>query len=209
MIRTSQLKYSYDKRVFFQFPDIELAQGEQGLILGKSGTGKTTFLHLLAGLRKCHQGTIIVQNISIQELESSKLDKFRAKHIGIIFQKPHFLKALTIKENLSYAQYFAGNERNEDKISEMLERLDIQQRANSKLSELSEGEKQRVSIAIALLNQPSVVLADEPTSSLDDENAEKVIKLLQEQATLQKSTLLIVTHDSRMKSFFKNHIILN
>jgi putative ABC transport system ATP-binding protein len=137
------------------------------------------------------------------------LDKFRAKHIGIIFQKPHFLKALTVKENLQYAQYFAENKGNKDKIVDILERLDILKRANAKMSALSEGEKQRVSIAIALLNQPSIVLADEPTSSLDDENAEKVIKLLQEQTTLQKSTLLIVTHDSRMKPFFKNHIVLS
>lgn len=208
MLQTQRLSYQYPNKVVLEFPDIVLERGEQAVVLGKSGKGKTTFLHLIAGLRRGYQGSILIDNVPLHQLTSTQLDAFRTTHIGIVFQKPHFLKAMTVEENLQVALFFAHKKQEKKEINELLTKLGIAHQLKRRYAQLSEGEKQRLSIAIALINKPSILLADEPTSSLDDEHAFAVIDLLKQQTRQQNTTLLVVTHDERVKAAFDTCIRL-
>ena len=208
MVRINGLTYDYSSEVQLKFPDFSLSKGEQALILGQSGCGKTTLLHLLSGLLKPNSGEVGVENENISKMSGAKLDTFRGANIGIVFQTPHFIEALTVKENLTLTQTLAGNSKNVPKIKSLLTDLGVESKLNSKLNALSVGEKQRVSIARALINSPALILADEPTSALDDKNCEAVLKLVREQAKKHNSTLLIVTHDNRLKGQFEKRIEL-
>tara|TARA_B100001094_G_C17800462_1_gene608862 strand:+ start:29 stop:652 length:624 start_codon:yes stop_codon:yes gene_type:complete len=207
MIRTRHLKFDYDNKVFFKFPDINLKGNENLLIIGSSGIGKTTLLHLLAGLLSSKSGSIELYGKKISELSSHKLDNFRRDNIGIIFQRPHFVNSLNVKENLQLAQYIA-NKKDYGRIESILKSLNIFDKSNKKTNQLSQGEKQRASIALAIINSPKLILADEPTSSLDDDNCNNVIKLLKKQASEFGAQLIVITHDSRLKKHFKNSIEL-
>ena len=136
------------------------------------------------------------------------MDSFRGKNIGIVFQTAHFIRSLTVEENLMVAQQLSGNKIDKSLIFNFLQKLNLSHKLKSKPNELSIGEAQRANIARALINAPSLILADEPTSALDDKNAEEVIKLLEQQAAEVNATLLIVTHDGRLKSYFNNQISL-
>ena len=207
MIKTKKLEFSYDNQEFFKFHDINLKKKENLLIIGKSGVGKTTLLHLLAGLLKSSSGSIELCGKNITSLSSDKLDKFRKNNIGIVFQRPHFVNSLTVKENLQLAQYIA-NKKNNFRIESVLKNLNIFDKAHNKTNSLSQGEKQRASIAMAIINSPKLILADEPSSSLDDENCTRVIKLLKKQAREFEAQLIVITHDSRLKKHFKKSIKL-
>jgi len=204
MLETKNINFQYDDSNAFHIPELSLSAGENLLVLGQSGSGKTTFLNIIGGLLQPITGEVYINNTSIYKLKGSGLDKFRGNNIGIVFQKPHILTALTVRENLQLAAYFGGN--NNDKIDYILKELNIDHKAGSKTHHLSEGEAQRVSIARALVNTPKVILADEPTSSLDDINAEKVIALLQDQAKKMNAVLIVVTHDQRVKNHISNQI---
>ncbi|CAA6825532.1 MAG: ABC transporter ATP-binding protein [uncultured Aureispira sp.] len=208
MIRTKNLKFQYNAEQQFQFPDMHCKQGSHWLVLGESGCGKTTLLHLLGGLRKPSSGKIVVQNEDISSLSGEALDHFRGQNIGIIFQQSHLIKALTVEENLLTAQYLAGMKQDKEKIKNILTKLNLEDKMTSKPKNLSLGEQQRVAIARALINDPVLILADEPTSSLDDKNCREVVKLLLEQSQNFEATLLIVTHDGRLKELFENQILL-
>ena len=203
MLTTKNLTFEYASAKPMQFPDIDLKRGEQGLLLGQSGSGKTTLLHLLGGLLSPKSGDIHINDQSLTILRSAELDHFRGKNIGIIFQTAHFIRSLTVEENLMLAQQLGGNKPDKVLIFKFLQKLNLSHKSKSKPHELSIGEAQRANIARALINAPSVILADEPTSALDDKNAEEVIKLLEQQAAEVNATLLIVTHDGRLKSHFK------
>ena len=207
MIKTESLKFSYDGRKYFDFPDINLDTGENLLIIGNSGIGKTTLLHLLAGILKPGSGSISISGLDISKFSDTELDKFRGDNIGIVFQKPHFISSLTINENLKLAQYLSPSKISGD-AKKILESLNIKDKYQQKPNQLSEGEKQRASIALALINSPSLILADEPTSSLDDFNCDNVIKLLKTQAKDHKAQLIVITHDARLKKHFKNNLNL-
>ena len=207
MIKTESLKFSYDGRKYFDFPDINLDTGENLLIIGNSGIGKTTLLHLLAGILKPESGSINISGTDISKFSDTELDKFRGDNIGIVFQKPHFISSLTINENLKLAKYLSPSKTSGD-AKKILESLNIKDKYQQKPNQLSEGEKQRASIALALINSPSLILADEPTSSLDDFNCDNVIKLLKKQAKDNKAQLIVITHDARLKKHFKNNLNL-
>tara|TARA_B110000438_G_scaffold70359_1_gene70572 strand:+ start:1053 stop:1676 length:624 start_codon:yes stop_codon:yes gene_type:complete len=207
MIKTKGVKFNYDNQVFFDFPDIKLKSGENLLIIGNSGIGKTTLLHLLAGLLKLNSGSIELFGKELRKLSSYQLDRFRKNNIGIIFQRPHFVNSLTVKENLQLAQYIA-NKKDDNRIESILKNLNIFDKSNKITNKLSQGEKQRASIALAIVNSPKLILADEPTSSLDDNNCSNVIKLLKKQATEFGAQLIVITHDSRLKKHFKKSIEL-
>lgn len=207
MLEVSKLTYQYDSDIIV-FPDISCNQGDQTLLLGGSGTGKTTFLQLLSGLRTIQSGDIIIGDSNLRTMSQSARDSFRGKHIGLVFQTSHFVRALSVKENLLLAQSLSGLPKDIDKIKELLERLNISAKIDKKTYELSQGEQQRVAIARALVNKPILILADEPTSALDDHNAEGVVNLLVDQATKEDATLIIVTHDNRLKDRFTNKIEL-
>ena len=207
MIKTESLKFSYDGKKYFDFPDINLDSGENLLIVGNSGIGKTTLLHLLAGILKPESGSINISGTDISKFSDTELDKFRGDNIGIVFQKPHFISSLTINENLKLAKYLSPSKTSGD-AKKILESLDIKDKYQQKPNQLSEGEKQRASIALALINSPGLILADEPTSSLDDFNCDNVIKLLKTQAKDHKAQLIVITHDARLKKHFKNNLNL-
>ena len=207
MISTKGLNYKYNEQASFSFPDINLGIDENLLIIGSSGIGKTTLLHLLAGLLESNSGSINLYGQDISKLTQHQIDKFRGQNIGIVFQKPHFVNSLTVKENLQLAQYL-GNKKDQNRIVDILSSLDILDKENKKPKKLSQGEKQRASIAMAIVNSPKLILADEPTSSLDDENCDRVIKLLKKQASEFKAQLIVITHDNRLKKHFKKSIKL-
>lgn len=207
MIKTKGVEFNYDNQVFFKFQDINLKSSENLLIIGSSGIGKTTLLHLLAGLLESSSGSIKLFEKELSELSSHQLDRFRKNNIGIVFQRPHFVNSLTVKENLELAQYIA-NKKDSNRIENILKNLNILNKSDKKTNQLSQGEKQRASIALAIVNSPKLILADEPTSSLDDINCDNVIKLLKKQATDFEAQLIVITHDSRLKKHFKNSIEL-
>ena len=207
MIKTKGVEFNYDNQVFFKFQDINLKSSENLLIIGSSGIGKTTLLHLLAGLLESSSGSIKLFEKELSELSSHQLDRFRKNNIGIVFQRPHFINSLTVKENLELAQYIA-NKKDSKRIENILKNLNIFDKSNKKTNQLSQGEKQRASIALAIVNSPKLILADEPTSSLDDVNCDNVIKLLKKQAIDFGAQLIVITHDSRLKKHFKNSIEL-
>ncbi|MDB0043437.1 ATP-binding cassette domain-containing protein [Flavobacteriaceae bacterium] len=207
MILTKEVEFNYDNQIFFKFQDIDLKSNENLLIIGNSGVGKTTLMHLLAGLLKSNSGSIKLFDQELSQLSSHQLDRFRKNNIGIVFQRPHFVNALTVKENLQLAQYIA-NKKDNNRIDSILKNLNIFDKSNKKTNQLSQGEKQRASIALAIVNSPKLILADEPTSSLDDANCSKVIELLKKQATDFGAQLIVITHDSRVKKHFKNSIEL-
>lgn len=209
MLQTENLTFQYSKsESVFSFPNIALATEENLLILGKSGIGKTTFLHLLSGLLTPLEGQIEIGATNIQTLSNSKLDQFRGQHIGMVFQKKHAVQSLTVFENLKARLFFSKKKIEDKTILNLLEQLDLKHRKDHQVNELSEGQLQRLGIAMAVIHQPQLILADEPTSSLDDENCNIVMELLLKQAQQTKANLIVITHDQRIKSFFSNTIQL-
>jgi len=209
MIQTENLTYQYKKNEpIFSFPDIALSKKENLLILGNSGIGKTTLLHLLAGLLKPATGKILINEVTLSSLKNNKLDQFRGKYIGLVFQEKHALQSLNVIQNLKARLFFSNENIDKNKILILLAQLGLLKFKNSKINELSEGQLQRLSIALSVIHSPQVILADEPTSSLDDKNCKIVIELLQNQAKQTNANLIVITHDHRIKSFFKKSITL-
>ena len=206
MIETKSLEFSYDNSFVFKFPDIKLKSNENLLVLGNSGIGKSTLLHNLAGILRPKSGLIKIFDQDISKLSELELDKFRGQNIGIIFQRSHFVNSLSVGENLELAQFLGRNKKGN--IKETLDNLKILDKINKKPKELSQGERQRASIALAIINSPKLILADEPTSSLDDTNCSNVIKTLKKQALKYQAQLIVITHDSRLKKHFKKSISL-
>jgi len=208
MLKTSQLRFKYENGPSFFYPDITCGEGESVVILGQSGVGKSTLLYILGGLLKPVSGEVNINNTDIISLQGSNLDKFRGKNIGIVFQKSHFISSLTVRENLQFTRKLAGLKADKKRVTEILTRLAIPHKKDKYPDELSQGEQQRFSIARALITNPKLILADEPSSALDDKNCELMIQLLQEQAEEDKAALAIVTHDYRLSTLIQNKIEL-
>lgn len=209
LLATHNLCHQYPGQKTIFFPDIACEKSSSTIILGQSGSGKSTLLHILGGLMKPSGGQVKISGTDLYDLSAKQLDAFRGKHIGIVFQQAHYLKALTVAENLRLTQKLGGQKQDKQRINTVLDRLAILHKSNQKPQSLSIGEQQRFSIARAILLKPSIVLADEPTSALDDKNCKKVIELLQEQAEYDQAALLIVTHDHRISQQFGNQIELS
>ena len=208
MIASQDLRFSYSATKSFSFPDIHCNDSETLLILGQSGKGKTTLLHLLALLLQPDSGKISLNERSVEQLNASQLADIRAKKIGIIYQRAHFVSALSVLDNILMPNYLSGRKEDKEKAAYLSEQLGFADHLAKKTNQLSQGEQQRVSIARALMNDPNVILADEPTSSLDDENCEKVIGLLKKQSSIISASLVVVTHDQRLKNEFSNQVFL-
>lgn len=211
MIKFTGLAFTYDPSFTMPmlFPDAYSSPRSPLLITGPSGVGKTTLLHLLGGLLNPMKGSIEIASQDITQLRKRDLDLFRGREIGIVFQKPHFFEALNVMDNLLLAPYFSGRDLNKAKVRHLAKRLHIEHLLANNIRQLSLGEQQRVAIARALINRPSVILADEPTSSLDDGNCQTVLQLLLEQTSLSNACLIIITHDERLKPAFSNCIALS
>lgn len=208
MLATQDLKFEYLDGPSFRFPDMACGKGEHLLIIGESGKGKTTLLHLLAGMLRPRAGKVVIDDKDTTALGDADLDKFRGDKLGIVFQTAHFIQSLSVEDNLIMPQYLTGRTISREHARKVLSRLNLADKALVKPSSLSVGEQQRVAIARAVINNPSVILADEPTSALDDKNAHEVIRLLEEQARETGASLVIVTHDKRLKDRFSNTIEL-
>ena len=208
MLRTRSLTFSYDENTSFDFPDLQLESGEKMLLFGESGVGKTTFLHLIAGLLRPNTGSVELKGTMISELPSLQLDRYRGENIGLVFQSPHFVQAINVLENLSLVQYLAKKPQDKKRSIAVLQSLGVADKKFKKPNQLSQGEQQRVSIAMAVINSPQLILADEPTASLDDKNCKRVVDLLKEQAEASNSQLIIITHDQRLKGEFQNTVTL-
>ena len=208
VLRTSQLSHRYASDENLTFPDIVCRKGQHLLISGKSGVGKTTLLHLLGGLSSVQSGEIYIREQEMSAMTKSQRDAFRGKHIGFVFQQASFIQSLNVLENVMAAQYFGAKKVNATFAMDLLSELGIDNYAKKKTNELSGGERQRLAIARAMSTSPDLVLADEPTSSLDDVNAMKVLDLLISEAEKNGATLVIVTHDNRLKAKFQNQVEL-
>lgn len=209
MIQTESLSFSYNSNTVFSFPNIKNNVSEALLITGNSGKGKTTLLHLLGGLLRPSSGTISIEETAISSLSEKELDRFRGKNIGLVLQQSHFVASLNVLENVVLASWLAKGKKATEKAIALLKELDLEDQMYKLPSNLSVGQQQRVSIARALINEPKLLLADEPTSSLDDENAFKVADLLAKLSKEYKASLIIVTHDQRLKDKFPNQLNLN
>ena len=206
MVVVSSLNYQYPSAMLLSFPDFTVEKGETCLLLGNSGSGKTTLLHLIGGLLKIQSGRVQVGGQDLSRLSEVQRDDFRAKHMGFIFQRNHLIAALTVWKNLLMAPYLANMKPDEARVEEVLDQLGLADKKQSHVHRLSQGQAQRVAIARAVVNKPTVIFADEPTSALDDHNCERVINLLLEVSAQNHSTLLVATHDQRLRSVFQKQI---
>ena len=208
MLQTHSVEFFYGASTRFAFPDVQCTPGNTLLILGNSGSGKTTLLNLMALLLSPAGGQIRINGTETTGLPLRDLPGFRARNIGLVFQKPYFVNALNVEDNLFMANYFAGREADKERAGHLAESLGFAGLLGQRVTELSGGEQQRVGIARALMNSAKLILADEPTSALDDLNCGRVADLLEAQAKENGAALVIVTHDQRLKSRFPNQITL-
>ena len=198
MIRCDRLAYQYPDGPELVFPDVDLPQGAVLLLKGPSGAGKSTWLALAAGLLRATGGQITVAGQDLGELKSMATDAWRAGAVGFLPQKLHLSEALTVCGNLAMAQWAAGVADNPAAIGHVLATLGLTELAKRKPSQLSGGQAQRVALARAVLLAPKVILADEPTASLDDDATAVALSLLQVSAQRCNATLVIATHDARV-----------
>ena len=210
MIRLEGLRFGYrlDAPVL-QLDRFELAEGRDLLIAGPSGCGKTTLLHLIAGLLVPSAGRVVVDGQDLAALSPAARDRFRGRRIGIVLQQFHLLPTITAMQNLLVAQSIAGLPVDRGTATSVLNALGIDERLDAFPHQLSVGQQQRVAIARALVNRPRLVLADEPTSNLDDAAAAAVIDLLLSATQRQGATLVVATHDSRLKSRIATELALS
>lgn len=208
MFSLYQVRHQYNGLTVLDVPHFEVQQGEQKVVLGASGTGKSTLLHVIAGLLQPLSGKVEVMGKFWNEMKPAERDTFRGQHVGIVFQKMHLINTLNVRDNLLLTQYLSGVAQSDERVNEVLESLDIGTQKTKFPHQLSHGQAQRVSIARAVLNKPKLLLADEPTSALDDENCQRVIQLLKAQAQHYGASLLITTHDQRLKNAFDATVTL-
>src|SRR5690349_13217526 len=199
MISVSNLSFQYTPQFQIKFPDFTVRKGESCLLLGESGSGKTTLLHLMGGLLRKYSGSIKVDDTELSTLSETNLDHFRGQHLGFIFQRNHLISALSVEKNLALAPYLAGVSVEAERITQTLSGLGLAEKRKNRVTELSQGQAQRVAIARAVLNKPSIIFADEPTSALDDKNCDRVIAMLLDVAHQNQATLVVATHDQRLK----------
>lgn len=209
LLTLDDVSYSYaDHAVLTDF-SLRLDTGQHTLLLGPSGSGKTTLINLIAGLLSPQTGTITIAGEAMSERGAAARDDLRRRRIGIVFQTLRLVSALGLRANLELAQRLSGHGRDPALINNLLERLGLAHRAHARPRELSQGEAQRAAIARALVGKPDLLIADEPTSALDDANMERVSRLLIETADSNGSTLLIATHDARLRPLIPNAFALH
>ncbi|MFN3521960.1 MAG: ABC transporter ATP-binding protein [Phenylobacterium sp.] len=202
LIEARDLSYRVGGRLIMELGAFTAARGEHTLLLGPSGSGKTTLINLLTGLRTPTTGQVWIDGQEMSALPAGARDALRKRTIGLVFQTLRLVSALTVRQNLSLAQHIVLGRSEAAEIAELIERVGLSHRADARPRELSQGEAQRAAIARALCTRPALVVADEPTSALDDANAQAMADLLLRSAAATGATLLIATHDTRMKQRF-------
>jgi lipoprotein-releasing system ATP-binding protein lolD len=202
MIEIKNIHKSFGSLEVLKGIDLTINKGEVVSIVGPSGAGKTTLLQIMGTLDKATQGSITIANTAVHTLSDSKLSAFRNKHIGFVFQFHQLLPEFSAIENIMIPAFIAGVSKKEAKqrAQELLAFMGLEDRANHKPNELSGGEKQRVAVARALMNQPDVIFADEPSGSLDSKNKEELHRLFFDLRDKFGQTFVIVTHDNDLAS---------
>jgi ABC-type lipoprotein export system ATPase subunit len=208
MFLLQNLKHAYNGTEVLNVAAWQVEQGSQWLVLGPSGSGKTTLLHILAGILRPTAGNVSIAGQDLTALKPADLDRFRGQRIGIVLQRLHLVQSLTVVRNLLLAQYLAGLPQDGARVREVLASLDVAEKAHAYPHELSFGQAQRVAVARAVVNRPKLLLADEPTSNLDDERCMQAYGLLESQARACDATLVVATHDQRIKARMRNHYVL-
>jgi ABC-type lipoprotein export system ATPase subunit len=209
IIRIEELRFAYQNGSdVLRLDRFALEPQSNMLVVGPSGCGKTTLLHLLAGLLQPTAGRVVIGGQDLAHLSPRARDRFRGQHIGIVLQQFHLLPTLTTMQNLLVAQTIAGLSADRSAAHASLSALGVDERVDAYPHELSIGQQQRVAIARALVNRPKLLLADEPTSNLDDDACAAVADLLLGTAQRQGVSLLIATHDSRLKERIAHQLVL-
>lgn len=208
MIEASGLSHRYGNQTVLSLANLTVKRDETCLILGGSGSGKTTLLHILGGILAPSEGEVKVDKVSLKSLVGSALDRFRGQRIGMVLQRFHLIDAISVLQNLILAQTLAGNPADPAAAEKVLADLGLTRHAHARPRDLSHGQAQRVAIARAVINQPAVILADEPTSNLDDKNCMEALQLIRRQAHACNAALIIATHDSRIKNEIANRVEL-
>lgn len=202
MITIKDIKKSFGSLEVLKGIDLHIEKGEVVSIVGPSGAGKTTLLQIIGTLDKPDAGSILIDNVNVTTLSQKKLADFRNRHIGFVFQFHQLLPEFTALENIMIPAYIAGtgSKAAKQRAEELLQFMGLSDRAKHKPNELSGGEKQRVAVARALVNNPAVILADEPSGSLDTKNKEELHQLFFDLRDKFGQTFVIVTHDEQLAS---------
>ena len=200
MLKAVNITRKYGQLEVLKGVDIEVNKGEMVSIVGSSGAGKSTLLHILGTLDRPDSGSIWLNDQSVDELRGEKLAAFRNQHIGFVFQFHHLLPEFSALENISIPGWIAGTPKKEiaQRAMELLSLLGLADRAEHKPNQLSGGEQQRVAVARALINQPDIIFADEPTGNLDSANAKELHQLFGTLRDRFNQTFLIVTHNEEL-----------
>jgi len=207
MLICENLLFSIDGQELFSNINFNIETEKDLLITGPSGIGKTTLLSILCGLQRPTVGNILYNEINLYKLVENKIDEFRGKQLGIVFQNFNLINAFTIKQNLQLANTASGTE-DYDHLYDLLQRVGLADKSHIKVSKLSIGEKQRIAVARAFAGKPKWVFCDEPTSSLDDKNTDIIINLIKEESLRCKASLILITHDKRIQSILNFDQIL-
>lgn len=208
MLSLKGVRRRYGGREILAVDAFEAVAGEHWLVLGESGSGKTTFLNLVAGLLSPDEGEISLDGEILGKLTGAALDHWRGRHVGVVPQKLHLVSSLSVLQNLLLAPYLAGLSPDPARALYLLEQLALKEKARDKPHQLSHGQAQRAAIARAVMNRPKLLLADEPTANLDDANCEQALSLLQAQARECGATLIVATHDQRAKARLERRLEL-
>ncbi|WP_298865699.1 ABC transporter ATP-binding protein [uncultured Gimesia sp.] len=211
MIQIQQLQFSYPKSQFrLHIPDLKISESEKLAVIGPSGCGKTTLLNLISSILIPDQGTLISCGINLKTLDDSQRRAYRISKIGFVFQEFELIDYLNVRENIMLPYYINGtlqlDKAVDERTRELTKSMQIDQYLNSRIDQISQGERQRVAICRALLPQPQILLADEPTGNLDPVNKQLIRDLLIEHATQTKATLIMVTHDDSLLDQFERTI---
>lgn len=209
MFSLTNVRHHYDGRLALSIDAWHAEQGAHWLVMGPSGSGKSTLLHLLSGTLRPQSGSVVVAGQDYSALSGAPMDRFRGRHIGLVLQRLHLVPSLSVEANLLLAQYCAGLPQDKQRVRSVLGELGLGDRGSDFPHRLSHGQAQRVAVARAVLNRPQLILADEPTSNLDDRNCEQALNLLLDQAARCNATLLIATHDARLRERFVNRYLLS
>ena len=178
--------------------NLSIKKGEFIAIVGPSGSGKSTLLHLLGGVDKPTSGNVFINDINIYDLKEKDLAIFRRRNVGLIYQFYNLIPVLTVKENILLPAELDNRKIDKEYLEDLLKTLDLKERENHLPSELSGGHQQRTSIGRALINRPSIVLADEPTGNLDSKNSKEIVELLKVSVKKYNQTLIMITHDTNI-----------
>lgn len=206
MIRLENVKKNYGNIEVLKGINLNIEQGDFWAIKGKSGAGKSTLLHIIGTIDEPDSGKVYFDNILLNDIKGKKLADLRNQNIGFVFQFHHLLPEFNAIENVMIPGYIAKTDRNllKKRAAELLDYVGLKDRTHHKPSEMSGGEQQRVAIARALINQPKIILADEPTGNLDSSTSEDIHKLFTNINQAYNTTLIIVTHNDKLAEIAKN-----